>query len=42
MLFKMGRQDVETEGEASNALAIVPESHHEHAIIVKKFDMMGL
>lgn len=42
MLFKMGRQDVETEGEASNALAIVPENKHEHAIIVKKFDMMGL
>ena len=42
MLFKMGRQDVETEGEASNALAIVAENKHEHAIIVKKFDMMGL
>lgn len=42
MLFKMGRQDVETEGEASNALAIVPDSEYEHAVIVKKFDMMGL
>ena len=26
MIFKMGRQDVETEGEASNALAIVPDT----------------
>lgn len=26
MLFKMGRVDVETEGEASNTLAIVPET----------------
>jgi|TARA_B110000305_G_C19413536_1_gene626779 catalase (peroxidase I) len=42
MLFKMGRQDVETEGEASNALAIVADANHEHALIVKKFDMMGL
>ena len=42
MLFKMGRQDVETEGEASNALAIVAENDYEHAVIVKKFDMMGL
>jgi len=42
MIFKMGRQDVETEGEASNALAIVPDTQHENAVIVKKFDMMGL
>lgn len=42
MIFKMGREDVETEGEASNALAIVPDSSHENAVIVKKFDMMGL
>ena len=42
MLFKMGRQDVETEGEASNALAIVAENNYENAVIVKKFDMMGL
>ena len=42
MIFKMGRQDVETEGEASNALAIVPDTVHENAVIIKKFDMMGL
>lgn len=42
MLFKMGRVDVETEGEASNALAIIPDASHENAVIVKKFDMMGL
>ena len=42
MLFKMGRLDVETEGEASNALAIVADSQHENAVMVKKFDMMGL
>lgn len=42
MIFKMGRQDVETEGEASNALAIVPDTQHENAVMVKKFDMMGL
>lgn len=42
MIFKMGRQDVETEGEASNALAIVPDMQHENAVMVKKFDMMGL
>lgn len=42
MIFRMGRQDVETEGEASNALAIVPDSQHENAVIVKKLNMMGL
>lgn len=42
MLFKMGRLDVETEGEASNALAIVADSQHENAVMVKKFDLMGL
>lgn len=42
MIFKMGREDVETEGEASNALAITPDIHHENAIMVQKFDMMGL
>jgi len=42
MLFKMGRVDVETEGEASNALAIVADTPHENALMVKKFDMMGL
>lgn len=41
MIFKMGRQDVETEGEASNALAIT-DAHHENAVMVQKFDMMGL
>jgi len=30
----MGRQDVETEGEASNALAIVPDAAHENAVMV--------
>lgn len=42
MLFRMGRLDVETEGEASNALAIVPQSSYENNLIVAKFDMMGL
>lgn len=42
MVFKMGRQDVETEGEAQNALAIIPDNSHENAVMVKKFDMMGL
>lgn len=42
MLFKMGRVDVETEGEASNALAIMPDSQHENAIMVRKFEWMGL
>jgi len=34
MLFKMGRVDVETEGEASNTLAIIPENPHENAVMV--------
>lgn len=42
MIFKMGRQDVETEGEASNALQIIPDASHENAVMVQKFDMMGL
>ena len=42
MIFRMGRQDVETEGEAQNALAIVGDGSHENAVMVKKFDMMGL
>ena len=42
MIFRMGRVDVETEGEASNALAIVADTPHENAVMVKKFDMMGL
>lgn len=41
MIFRMGRQDVETEGEASNAVAITDASH-ENAVMVRKFDMMGL
>ena len=41
MIFKMGRQDVETEGEASKALAIT-SGNHENAVQVSKFDMMGL
>lgn len=41
MIFRMGRKDVETEGEASNALAITDHSH-ENSVMVKKFDMMGL
>jgi len=41
MIFRMGRQDIETEGEASNAVAITDASH-ENAVMVRKFDMMGL
>lgn len=41
MIFKMGRKDIETEGEASNALAVVDASH-ENSIMVNKFNMMGL
>ena len=41
MIFRMGRKDIETEGEASSALAITDHSH-ENAVMVKKFDMMGL
>lgn len=41
MIFRMGREDVETEGEASTALAITDASH-ENAVMVSKFDMMGL
>lgn len=41
MIFRMGRKDVETEGEASNALAIVDASH-ENSVMVNKFNMMGL
>ena len=33
---------METEGEASNALAIIADTPHENAVMVKKFDMMGL
>lgn len=41
MIFRMGRKDVESEGEASNALAVT-DAHHENAVMVSKFDMMGL
>mgnify|MGYP000389159692 CR=1 FL=1 len=41
MIFRMGRKDVETEGEASNALTIT-DAHHENSVMVSKFDMMGL
>lgn len=41
MIFRMGRKDIETEGEASNALAVTDESH-ENSVMVSKFDMMGL
>ena len=37
----MGRKDIETEGEASKALAIT-SGQHENAVQVSKFDMMGL
>jgi len=40
MIFRMGRQDLESEGEAANALAVT--GGHENAVMVKKFDMMGL
>lgn len=41
MIFRMGRQDVETEGDASKALAI-SGGKHENAVQVAKFAMMGL
>ena len=41
MIFRMGRKDIETEGEASDALAITDASH-ENSVMVSKFDMMGL
>jgi len=41
MIFRMGRKDVETEGEASNAVAVTAAAH-ENAVMVSKFDMMGL
>ena len=41
MIFEMGREDVGKEGEASNALQTTAENY-ENALIVKKFDMMGL
>jgi L-ascorbate peroxidase len=41
MIFKMGRVDVPTEGEASNAIAI-PHAHYENEVQVRQFEMMGL
>lgn len=41
MIFRMGRKDIESEGDASNALAIV-DSSHENSVIVNKLNMMGL
>ena len=41
MIFRMGRKDIETEGEASDALAIT-DSSHENAVMERKFSMMGL
>lgn len=41
MIFRMGRKDVETEGEASNALAVV-DATHENSVVVSKFNLMGL
>jgi L-ascorbate peroxidase len=41
MIFRMGRKDVETEGEASTAVAVLDDSH-ENSVMVSKFDMMGL
>ena len=41
MIFRMGRKDIETEGEASKSLAI-SGGKHENAVQVSKFDMMGL
>ena len=41
MIFRMGRLDVETEGEASNALVVTDEGH-ENSVMVSKFNMLGL
>jgi catalase (peroxidase I) len=41
MIFRMGRKDIETEGEASNALAVV-DAAHENSVIESKINMMGL
>jgi catalase (peroxidase I) len=39
--FRMGRKDIESEGEASNAL-VTTESSHENAVIVHKLHKMNL
>ena len=41
MIFRMGRQDIETEGEASNSLAVT-DSSHENAVMVRKFKMLNM
>ena len=41
MIFRMGRKDVQTEGEASDALAIT-DGTHENAVQSSKFGTLGL
>ena len=41
MVFRMGRKDIETEGEASNAL-VPTDYQHENAVMVSKFNKMNL
>jgi len=41
MIFRMGRKDVQTEGEASTALTVVTASH-ENAVQAHRFNQMGL
>ena len=41
MNFRMGRKDVETETEASNAL-VIADHQHENSVMAKKFGMMQL
>ncbi len=41
MIFRMGREDVDTEGEASEALAI-KEHDHENSALVTKFNQLNL
>ena len=41
MIFRMGRKDIATEGEAADALAI-GDGSHENAVMVSKFGSMGL
>lgn len=41
MIFRMGREDIKTEGEAADALAVT-EHQHENAVMATKFSQMGL
>lgn len=41
MIFRMGRKDIQTEGEASTAVAVVTASH-ENAVQAHKLNSMGL